>query len=63
MVPDDCELMQAGSKEDKVAATTEKLRAILDKRKDQYAQADIKVSLQDNKGNPMGASVSVVAQR
>lgn len=51
------------NKEDKVAATTEKLKAILDKRKEQYAQADIRISLHDNKGNPMGANVSVVAQR
>lgn len=55
--------LQEGNKEERIAATTEKLMAILDRRKDQYAQADIRIGLHDHKGNPMGANVSVITHR
>ena len=49
--------------EDRIAATQQRLFGILDKRREQYAQADLTVSLEDAKGANMGAPVAVVTYR
>ena len=48
---------------DQIEATRQKLAAILDKRKEQYAFADLTVSLTDDHGSPLGAPVSSVTHR
>lgn len=44
-------------------ATRQQLAAILEERREQYAQADLTVPLGDQEGSPLGAPVSVVAFR
>lgn len=56
-------MQQDASREEHIAATQKKLTEILDKRKDQYAQADLTISLHDQNGHELGAPVSVVAYR
>ena len=49
--------------EARIASTQHGLFSILDKRREQYAQADLTVSLEDAKGADMGAPVAVVTYR
>ena len=53
--------MQGADKEAQVQNAAAKLSDLLDRRRDQYAQADIKISLQGRDSN--GASLPEVASR
>ena len=54
---------QGQTEQDRLEHTHARLAAILDDREGKYAQADIKVSLEDSNSGPDGATASVVAQR
>lgn len=55
--------MQDASEEEQLHATTAKLAEILDRRRGQYAQADIRIPLEDDDNNESGASLAEVASR
>ena len=55
--------MQDLSEEEQLHATTTKLAEILDRRRGQYAQADIRIPLEASEHSATGASLADVASR